>query len=69
MWLFSNVNVNVNANEVNEVYSGPITKRTWAHYSPLNTKLVIKQLHSVKSHVKTVRFQSSSEGCSLLNYS
>ena len=37
--------------------------------SPRNTKLVIKQLHSVKSQVKTVRFQSSPEGCSLLNYS
>ena len=29
-----------------------------------NTKLVIKQLHSVKSQVKTVRFQSFPEGCS-----
>ena len=39
-----------------------------ALHSPRNTELVIKQLHSVKSQVKTVRFQSSPEGCSLLNY-
>ena len=50
-----------------KIYSAPITKRTWVHY--IVTELVSSCYIVLKAKLKTVRFQSSPEGCSLLNYS